>query len=149
MRKLGEPNRHVSIWLSEEMTEQLYRIANSEHMTLSDVLRELVQAGLIAKGYTLSPESTATIVNEAVTAALRPQVERLAAMNAKAAQISAAAFFLAAYSGKQALPPEEQAEFETVAAQARKLGVEYLKLAKDKNLDTFVASALQRIDEIL
>ena len=38
-------------------------------------------------------------------------------------------------------------EYDEIASHARKLGIEYLKLSKDKNLDDFIGRGLDRIGE--
>ena len=140
----GVPAR---FWISKEMDHVIAKIAQGESKTKSDVFRDLIQLGLSAGGYQSGSQDMAGMVRAAVTAAMKPQTERLAAISAKAAQISAAAFFLAAYSGKLALPEELQPEFDEVAAHARKLGAEYLKLSKDRNLDDFITGGLRRMED--
>lgn len=133
--------------VSPELDKAITEIAAGEGKTKSAVYRDLILLGLSAGGYRSGGQDIANLVREAVTAALRPQTERLASISAKAAQISAAAFFLAAYTGKRGLTPEEEYDFDAVAANARKLGAEYLKLTKDRNLDDFIGKALERMDE--
>lgn len=137
----------AQFWVSPEMDETVRKIATLENRTLSSVYRDLVEGGLAAAGYISGTASIATMVREAVDEAIKPQVERLAAISAKGTQISAAAFFLAAYAGKLNLPEDQQQDFDETAALARKLGVEYLKLAKDKNLDAYIASAIRRLED--
>lgn len=142
----GVPAR---FWVAIETDETVDRIAQGEGRSKSAVYRDLIEKGLIAGGYRSGSYDLSTLVREAVESAMKPQTDRLAAISAKAAQISAAAFFLAAYSGKLVLPPELQADFNEVSARARKLGVEYLKLSKDKSLDDFIGGGLRRMEESL
>lgn len=138
----SEPAR---FWISQEIQEEVRRIAQAEGRTLSSVYRDLVEKGLVAGGYRSGGQDLAALVEGAVQKAVQPQVERLAAISAKGTQISAAAFFLAAYNGRQAIPDYLKSEYDELAANARKLGVEYLKLSRDRSLDDFLASGLSRL----
>ena len=106
-----------------------------------------VNSGLLADGYLSDAKTLEQRYMAAMQAALKPSIDRLAAISAKGTQISAAAFFLAAYNGKQALPEYAQAEYEEIAAMSRKLGVEYLKLAKDQGIDEFLGKGLKKLDD--
>lgn len=132
-------------WVSPETHETVHRIADAQGRSMSMVYRDLIEKGLIASGYQSGSQDLSAMVHQAVQEALQPQVERLAAISAKGTQISAAAFFLAVYNGRQALPEHLRNEFEDVAAQARKLGIEYLKLSRDRNLDEFIGRGLRRM----
>lgn len=120
-------------------------IAQGSGRTKSSVYRELVEKGLVAGGYRSGEQDMKGMIQETVQEALRPQVERLASIGAKGTQISAAAFFLAAYNGRAATPDYLKPEYEEMVAQARKLGVEYLKLSRDKSLDDFLSRFLGRM----
>lgn len=130
---------------SEEMFETISRIAKGEGRSKSEVLRDLVQRGLVAGGYVTGQQELGKLVQDAVTAVLRPQVERLATISAKATQISAAAFFMQIYTDKLLVEPDMQSEIDAIAAKARRLGIEYLRLAKGKDIDQFIADGSRRM----
>lgn len=138
-------NKYIPFRCSDDLDEIITRIAEGERRSKSEVLRELVQCGLVAGGYVSGQQELGALVQEAVEAVLKPQVERLASISAKASQISAAAFFLEVYTGRLMLPAELQTEIDAVAAKARRLGVEYVKLSKSSDLDGFIANANQRM----
>lgn len=140
-------NVNTQFWVSPETDETVRRIAEAEGRSMSAVYRDLVEKGLVAGGYRSGGQDLTAMVQTAVQEALRPQVERLASISAKGTQISAAAFFLAAYNGRQAVPDYLKEEYEETAAQARKLGIEYLKLSKDKSLDAFIGRGLRRMGD--
>lgn len=140
-------NTLVQFWISPEMDAAVRNIATAEGQSISAVYRDLVEKGLVAGGYKTGSQDMATLVREAVQETLRPHVDRLAAISAKGTQISAAAFFLAFYNGRQALPPYAQEAYDDLAAQARKLGIEYLKLSKDKDIDAFIGQGLRRMGD--
>ncbi len=134
---------HFSV--SQKMDDDVRKIALAQGRSVSKVYRDLVEKGLVAGGYRSGGDTLPELVRQAVHEELRPYMERLAAISAKGTQISAAAFFLAAYNGRQALPAYARGDYDALAASARKLGVEYLKLAKDEGIDDFLARALGRM----
>ena len=142
-----DKNVCVHFWVSPETDETVRRIAEAEGSSMSQVYRELVEKGLVAGGYRSGSQDLTAMIRESVQEAIRPQIERLASISAKGTQISAAAFFLAADNGRQAVPGYLKEEYEEVAAQARKLGIEYLKLSKDRNLDDFIGRGLRRMGD--
>ncbi|BDF70354.1 hypothetical protein CE91St41_24190 [Oscillospiraceae bacterium] len=78
---------------------------------------------------------------------MKPYVERLAAISAKATQLSGADFFLMVYLGTMLLPDGSRQQLEEAAARARKLGIEYLKLGKEKDIDAFIASGILKVKD--
>lgn len=135
----------VRFWISEETNKTVERIATAEGRTASSVYRDLVDLGLVAGGYRSGEKELAAMVRTAVEETMKPHVERLAAISAKGVQIGAASYFLQVYNGKQALPEWQHEDYDALAAQARKLGIEYLKLSRDKDLDTFVRQGNRRM----
>lgn len=138
--------KYIPFRCSQDLDEIITKIAEGERRTKSEVLRELVQRGLVAGGYVSGQQELGELVQDAVNAVVKPQVERLAAISAKAAQISAATFFLQTYTGKLSLPEELHDDVDAAANKARRLGVEYLKLPRSKDLDGFIATGNQRMN---
>lgn len=135
----------VRFWISEEAHQAVERIAKAEGRTASSVYRELVEKGLVAGGYRAGEKDLTAMVRTAVEETLKPHVERLAAISAKGVQIDAASYFLQVYNGKQALPEYQHEEYDALAAQARKLGIEYLKLPRDRDIDKFIRAGNKRM----
>ena len=129
---------------SSETWEAIGKIAIEQKKPKSEVLRQLVDAGLVATGYKQDEEYLDKKIREAVTAVLKPSVERLAAISAKAAQIAGATFFMNIYMGQLMLPDMEKQLVQDVAANARKLGIEYLKL-KDQDVDAFISNGVEKV----
>lgn len=138
-------NALAHFWVSLETDDTVRRIATAEGRSVSSVYRDLVDLGLVAGGYRSGEKDLAAMVRTAVEETIKPHVERLAAISAKGVQIDAASYFLQVYNGKQALPVYQQEEYDDLAAQARKLGIEYLKLSKDRNLDDFIRQGIKRV----
>lgn len=140
-----QKNAMIHFWVYPETDETVKRIASERGTSMSSVYRDLVEKGLVASGYRSGGQATADLVRQTVEETMRPHVDRLAAISAKAAQISAASFFLSAWNGRQIVPDYLKDEYDDLAAMSRKLGIEYLKLSKDKNLDEFIGRGLQRM----
>ena len=138
-------NTSVQFWISPDIDDTVRRIATAEGRSVSSVYRDLVEKGLVAGGYRSGEKDLAAMVRTAVEETMKPHVERLAAISAKGVQIGAASYFLQVYNGKQALPEWQHEDYDALAAQARKLGIEYLKLSRDKDLDTFVRQGNRRM----
>lgn len=145
--KDGKKDRHRAAYIpfrcSPEIERTIEQIAAEQKRSKSEVLRQLVEAGLVATGYKQDEDHLAELIQTAVTTVMKPQVERLAAISAKATQISGAAFFMGIFASRLMLPPSEQQLVEEAAAQARKLGIEYLKL-KDRDVDAFLAEGVRK-----
>ncbi|MEG2571156.1 MAG: hypothetical protein RSA70_06950 [Clostridia bacterium] len=98
------------------------------------------------EGYKVEDDRLYSMVKAAVLEVSKPQVERLAAISAKATQISAAAYFLLVCALRMLLPEEAGSDIDELASRARKLGIEYLKL-RDKDIDTFIRSGIERMKD--
>ena len=127
--------------------DTIVKISQESHKSQVQVLRELVEQGLVATGYKQDTDYLAQLIQGAVKTVLQPQVERLASISAKAAQIAGAAFFMNVYMGQLVLPPGDRQLVEEAAGQARKLGIEYLKL-KSQDIDSFITSGTEKIIDI-
>lgn len=114
---------------------------------MSMVYRDMVEMGLAAAGYRSGGESMAELVRRNMDEILKPQTDRLAAMSAKAAQIAAANFFLLTWLADQQIPAYRKEELAELVQQSRKLGVEFLKLSKDKNMDEFIRRGFGRMTQ--
>lgn len=138
-------SKYIPFRCSEETERILCNISAATGKSKSTVLRELVEKGLAAGGYLPGVRELDQVVQEAVSASIQPAVERLASISAKAAHISAAAFFLALYTDRLLLPEALQGELDDIAGRARRLGIEYLKVSKSADLDDWVAKAAGRM----
>ena len=125
---------------SGQMAETISKIAAEQRRSKSEVLRQLVDAGLTATGYAENDEYLRTVLD----GAMKPHVERLAAISAKATQISGAAYFMSIYLLHE-LMPERSPFIEEAAGVSRRLGVEYLKLARDRDLDEFLQAGAEQL----
>lgn len=141
-------DKHTAAYIpfrcSQSTYEAIEKISVAQRKARVQVVRELVEAGLVATGYKQDEEYQTMLIQDAVKASLQPSVERLAAISAKATQISSAAFFMNIFTSRLMLPTGEQDLIDQAAAEARKLGIEYLKL-KDHDVDAFIADGAKKM----
>lgn len=130
---------------SQDTYETIQKIAEGSGKPMVEVLRQLVDTGLVTTGYKQGEEYLTKQVRETVAAALKPQVERLASISAKAAQISGAAFFMSCYTGQLMLPDRERELVRGVAAEARRLGIDFLKLKEGQDMDAFIQGGVGKV----
>lgn len=135
---------YIPFRCSEEMSALISQIAKEQHRPKSEVLRDLVDKGLTTTGAKVEDSDIYALIQRAVKETLQPQVERLAAISAKATHISGAAFFMSVFAASQGRNPAEQRQIEEAAGTARELGIQYLKL-KDRDIDTFLKEGAKRI----
>lgn len=142
-------DRHQAVYIpfrcSKETERAIEKLAQTRGQSRAEVLRDLVDNGLIAAGAKMDDDYLYELMKKAVLATMKPQIERLAAISAKAAQISGAAFFMHVYEASQDVSPTELQAIEEAAGNARSLGIQYLKL-KDTDIDAFIRDGVQRID---
>jgi hypothetical protein len=147
MENQAEKSAYRPVRCSRELDETLGRLAAQRHTSKSEVLRDLVDRGLVSIGAKADEDYLASLVRQAVDEALKPQVERLAAITAKATHISGAAFFMSIFAATQGRTPAEQRQITEAAGTARELGIQYLKL-KDRDIDAFLKVGAKRmVDE--
>jgi hypothetical protein len=127
--------------------ELIAKLAKEQKRDRSDVLRELLDRGLKNVGARPEDDRLYGMVRAAVSEVMKPYVERLAAISAKATQISGANFFMQVYLGGMLLPEGDRQVMEEVAARARKLGIEYLKLKRDADIDEFIARGAMKMKD--
>ncbi len=137
---------YIPFRCSGETSRMISQLAAQRHIPKSEVLRNLVDRGLVSIGAKTDDDYLYELVQRAVKETMQPQIERLAAISAKAAHISSAAFFMGVYSATRDRSPAEQRQIEEVASSARSLGIQYLKL-KDRDIDAFIQNGVKTITE--
>ncbi|WP_312281280.1 ribbon-helix-helix protein, CopG family [Oscillibacter sp.] len=146
MKRTDEKRAYRPVRCSRELDETLGRLAAQRHTSKSEVLRDLVDRGLVSIGAKADDDYLNELVRRAVKETMQPQVERLAAISAKAAHISSAAFFMSVFEAMEGSSPAEQRRIEEAAGSARELGIQYLKL-KDRDIDAFIQNGVKTMME--
>lgn len=144
-------DRHKASYLpfrcDAQTAELIGKLAKEQKQNNSEILRDLVDRGLKNEGVRPEDDRLYGMVRAAVNEVMKPYVERLAAISAKATQIAGADFFLMVYLGGMMLPEGDSQVMEEVAARARKLGIEYLKLGREADMDEFIARGAKDIKD--
>lgn len=137
---------YIPFRCSKEMKQKIGALAAEQRLTKSEVLRDIVEKGLAVTGSNLDDDYLYGLIKRAVEEVTRPSVDRLAAISAKATQISSAAFFMSIYAATRDGSEAEQAEVREAAESARSLGIQYLKL-RDRDIDDFIKEGVKQISE--
>lgn len=135
---------YMPLRCNHDAYDAITKIAHTQKIAQAEALRRVVDAGLVALGYKQDEDALRDMIQTAVQETMKPQVERLAAISAKATQLSGAAFFMEVYMGRLLLPEGSQSLIDEAAGRARQLGIEYLKL-KDRDIDAFIRTGTEKM----
>lgn len=143
-------DRHQATYIpfrcSGKTGRMIEQLATQQCRPKSEVLRDLVDRGLVSIGAKTDEDYLYGLVQRAVKETVQPQIERLAAISAKATHVAAASFFMGVYAATRDATPAEQHEVKEAAGSARELGIQYLKM-KDRDIDTFIRNGVKAITE--
>lgn len=143
-------DRHRAAYIpfrcSPDTEKMISDLALQRRQTKAEVLRDLVDKGLVAVGAKVETDYLHEVVKSTLEEVLRPSVERLASISAKATQIDAANFFMYIYALTRNGSEREHAEIQEAVEKARSLGIQYLKL-RDRDLDSFIVGGAKQIIE--
>lgn len=141
-------DKHTAAYIPFRCDHDTYatirKLAEGQKIPQVEVLRRLVEQGLVAAGYKQDEDYLYNLVQQAVQETVKPHIERLAAIEAKATQIGSAAYFMSIFMLQQLLPGQA-ALIEEAAGISRQLGIEYLKLPKERDLDDFLRSGAKKV----
>lgn len=137
--------KYIPFRCSQKTGKLIEDMAKQQNRPKAEILRDLVDKGLLASGAMGEDEYLNSIVKASLNEIISPHIERLASICAKTTQISSAAFFMSIWGAARDGSAEDQQSIMEAAAEARRLGIEYLKLAKDRDLDTFIKEGAKQI----
>ena len=126
--------RHVGVKFREEIFTKIKSIAEQQDKTISDVVRSLVEKGLAIELGEENINIIAQVVKKQIDTALYPHTERLAALSAKGAIMSATSVYLSAQALQDFVPVERRREFKDAYEAARKKAVTYVSSGREENL---------------
>lgn len=133
---------YIPVRCSVETKQLIREMAIQQHRPMSEIVRDLLDRGLVAAGAKTDEDYLTSVIRATVEEVTRPSVERLAAISAKATQISSAAFFMSIYAATRGATDAEQMDIQEAAESARAMGIQYLKL-KDRDIDAFIAQGAE------
>ena len=119
----------------KEKFDIIEKIAIAKNINKSDVLRELIDAGLTAQGYQRDDDYMFQLVKDAVAESMKPSVERLAKINAKGSQASGATFFMVIAAVSMLLTERQKKHLQDMVIRARELGVKFLQARDGMDVD--------------
>jgi len=107
--------------------DTIKQLAAKKHTSMAEITRQFVVQGLNGEVTQNNIDVLAPIIREQLSIILNPQVERLAALSAKACIQSGAAAYLTAEVLSSFLPPELRQDFNESYTKARKKSVMYMR----------------------
>lgn len=148
MGKAKNDDRHqqkyAPVRISSETNSLIESVAKERGCSKSEIIREAIDRGLTSMGAKGNDAYMTEIVEQSLKKILQPSVERLAAISAKAAHITAADYFMNIWFATRGYDAASYDEIEQVAQTARQMGIEYLKL-KGRDIDDFIAQSSRKI----
>jgi hypothetical protein len=146
-KKKGKYTCRMCLHCDAETAALLERMAISEKTTRSEIIRRMLEKGARATGFQEDEAQLQARVTASVREVMKPYIERLAAISAKSAQISGAAFFMNAYVFSLLLPEDRQTQIVNAAVRAHRAGTEFAKSKGSRELDDFIQEALFAKDQ--
>ena len=127
MSTSNKDRERVTVTLDRVTHNQLKNIADKNHISISEVMRRYVEAGLNGNLAEENINYISTIIREQLRIVMQPSIERLAALSAKTCIQASAAAYLTAEAIARFVPVELQEDVAAVYEDARKKGVRYTK----------------------
>ena len=127
MSTSNKDRERVTVTLDRVTHNQLKNIADKNHISISEVMRRYVEAGLNGNLAEENINYISTIIREQLRIVMQPSIERLAALSAKTCIHASAAAYLTAETIARFVPVELQEDVASVYEDARKKGVKYTK----------------------
>ena len=127
MSTSNKDRERVTVTLDRVTPNQLKNIADKNHISISEVMRRYVEAGLNGNLAEENINYISTIIREQLRIVMQPSIERLAALSAKTCIQASAAAYLTAETIARFVPVELQEDVASVYEDARKKGVKYTK----------------------
>lgn len=127
---------YVPVRIGATQYAQLEKLSIQTKRSKSEIVREFIKKGLSVNSFEEDEKRILQLIKQALAEELDEPVERLAAITAKGTHTSAAAYFSLIEVIKLLVPEEEKYMVPTLAAKARRLGIEYLK-SKPAKVDEF------------
>jgi len=109
------------------MAKSLDKIADKTHQNVSEIIRKAINKYLNVDLYKEDTDLIASIVQPLVKDEIGKQANRLAAMMFKVGIITSSNYFLAVRLMSDVINPSMQEDFKDINANARKLGIDYMK----------------------
>lgn len=120
--------RKTSVKLYQRQYEAIERIAKNEGMSVSDVIRDLIDRALTERVVEENTDLIAHIVRNQVEVVMKPHIERLAALSAKGGHMAARATFLNVQALMDLVPVENRKDVRAMYDSASKKAASYMTM---------------------
>lgn len=127
MPRVVPGRKSITFEVTEAQYDQIKTLAAKRHTSMNAVVREYVEAGLNGTLTESNMEFIVPIIRSQLQDLLKPQVNRLAAMEAKTCIQAGAAAYLCAEVLSRFLPDNLQVDYNDAYNAARQKAIQYLK----------------------
>ena len=119
--------KRVTLHLTNDMVKSLEKMADKTHQNISQIIRNAINKYMSVEAKREDTEFFSDIVRPIVKDEIGKQANRLAAMMFKVGIITSSNYFLAVRLMSDVISPSMQEDFKDINANARKLGIDYMK----------------------
>ena len=119
--------KRVTFHLTHDMVKTLEKQADATNQNISQLIRRAIDKYMDVDLYKDDTEFIAGIVRPIVKDEIGKQTNRLASMMFKVGIITSSNYFLAVRTLSDVINPSFQEDFKDINANARKLGIDYMK----------------------
>lgn len=121
------PRQNVTIGFELETYEELKRIAAVENISFNQVVRNYCRQGIKGKITADNLDQIVQIMREQLRDVMKPQVERLASLNAKACIQAYTSSLLCAETINRLVPEEKREDVVEIYERAKKQGLRIMR----------------------
>lgn len=120
--------RKTTVKLYPRQYKAIENIAKKEGVSVSDVIREVIDKGLTERVTEENTDLIAHIVKKQLEVVIKPHIERLAALSSKGGHMAARAAFLNVQALMDLVPSENRKDVRAMYDSASKKAVAYMKM---------------------
>lgn len=117
----------LSFMATEEMNNQIIKLAALKGVKKPEMIRELVEQSLEVNALNANMDLITEIIRNEILTALKPSVERLAGLEAKTCMASATAMYLSAEALEKFVAPVDRVQMQEAYNKARKKASSYTR----------------------
>ena len=121
------PRQNVTIGFELETYEELKRIAAVENISFNQVVRNYCRQGIKGKITADNLDQIVRLMREQLRDVMKPQVERLASLNAKACIQAYTSSLLCAETINRLVPEEKREDVVEIYERAKKQGLRIMR----------------------
>ena len=139
MKKSNSDEHKRSVRFKAKSIEEMEKLAAIRGLTVSDIIREFVEKGLIVDGYKNDLDFITEIIHRELKEVMEPQINRIVKLLMKIGKASAGTMY-SNLKLVQLVTDEDEQEYFDMVNKSLRLGVEYMK-KKDTDVDQYLGQA--------